>query len=120
TDTSGRSTSQTSAQTSALAQIKGLRAGIRYHRSRTWHYQDLAGVRRTPSRHRERTTHSVAFLRWIDRVWSARRIAAKHRALARSRQLAYTRDWLTAVGIVQRDWPGTAPWLRSCSHGEGG
>jgi hypothetical protein len=31
-----------------------------------------------------------------------------------------TNDWLTAVRIVQRTWPGTAAWEWSCSAHEGG
>lgn len=33
--------------------------------------------------------------------------------------LPYTNDWVTAVRIVQRVWPGTESWLLSCSGGEG-
>ena len=41
-------------------------------------------------------------------------------ARARLAKLPVTRDWQTAVRIVQRTWPGTAAWMLSCSAHEGG
>lgn len=84
----------------------------------TWHYQDERGVRRTVSAYMERRTRSVPYLRWDNQLWTHRQIRAKH-ALAAHR-LPLTNDWATAVRVVQRDWPGTADWLLSCSGGEGG
>ena len=34
--------------------------------------------------------------------------------------LPHTRDWMTAVRVAQRAYPGTARWLASCSASEGG
>jgi hypothetical protein len=48
-----------------------------------------------------------------------RPLLAKTRA-KQERLLTYTGDWYTAVRIVQRVWPGTEGWLRSCSASEGG
>jgi hypothetical protein len=62
-----------------------------------WHYQDRAGVPRTPSKHAERHTRSVAFLRWIDVRWSHRQIQAKHvlaRRLAAVPRIAHRSLWL--------------------------
>jgi hypothetical protein len=105
----------------AAVQVKNLRQGIRWHRAMTWHYQDEAGLRRTPTAHVERKTTSVPFLHWVEQRWSSRRIAARarlQRMLAAG--LPMTNDWQTAVRIVQRTWPGTASWLLSTSSGEGG
>ncbi len=60
-------------------QIVSLRRAISWHRTRTWSYQDRIGIKRTPTRYRERSTLSVLFLHWIDRRWSQRRIAARRR-----------------------------------------
>lgn len=36
------------------------------------------------------------------------------------RTLAQASDWLTAVRVVQAVYPGSGPWLLSCSASEGG
>ncbi len=56
--------------------MRPLRHAIVWHRQRTWHWQDAAGLPRTSSAYRERHTQSVAFLQWIDRLWSRRRVRA--------------------------------------------
>jgi hypothetical protein len=115
----GASTGQST--TSVQTQVKSLRHGISWHRAKTWHYQDEAGLHRTPTAHAERRTASVAYLRWIEQRWSSRRIAARARLRAVLRAgLPWTTDWQTAVRIVQRDWPGSSRWLLACSSSEGG
>jgi hypothetical protein len=45
------------------------------------------------------------------------------RGVARSCErfvLPWTSDWMTAVRVVQRPFPGTSSWLLSCSRAEGG
>lgn len=98
-------------------EVLQLRHAITYHRDATWHYQDRAGVRRTPSVHAERHTRSIPFLAWINRTWFHRMERAEklHHA-----GLPFTNDWVTAVNIVQRTWPGTKAWLLGTSSGEGG
>lgn len=106
------------ADAAALARrIAGLRHAIVWHRSRTWYWQDRAGVPRAPTSHAERHTRSVAYLGWINGRWNHRQIHA--RKVAHSR-LPNSNDWMTAVRIVQRVWPGTSGWLLSCSGHEGG
>ncbi len=56
--------------------MRSLRHGIAWHRSRTWHWQDAAGRPRTRSSHAELHTRSIAYLAWIDRLWSSRRVRA--------------------------------------------
>ncbi len=63
-----------------------------WHRSRTWHWQDVAGRARTPTSHAERHTRSVAYLAWIDRLWSHRRITAR-RLAARQPTIAHLALW---------------------------
>jgi hypothetical protein len=102
---------------SVLAEVVRLRHGIVWHRSRTWHFQHELGVHRTPTRYAERHTRSVAYLHWLHGLWSARRVRAKHAFLAN--RLPSTGDWMTAVRIAQRTWPGTSAWMLSCSGAEG-
>jgi hypothetical protein len=104
--------------TTLARQVTSLRRGIRWHRATTWNYQDRAGVRRTPTRYVERHTRSVPFLRWINHLWWKRQSLAWRKLSTGG--LPWTTDWQTAVNIVQRDWPGTASWMLSCSGAEGG
>lgn len=69
-------------------QVTSLRRGIRWHRSRTWHYEDLAGSARTHTDYAERRTRSLAYLHWIDRLWVGRHSAAR-RALASASRASY-------------------------------
>lgn len=101
----------------ATTDVQPLRHAISYHRQKTWYYQDRAGIARTPTEHAERRTTSIAFLTWINNTWQER---MKRAAKLRKAGLSYTSDWLTAVNIVQRTWPGTRTWLRDTSSGEGG
>lgn len=66
-----------SSSTRATAQVVSLRHAVVWHRSRTWYWQDRAGVARTVSRHVERRTTSAPFLRWVARLWGQRRVAAR-------------------------------------------
>lgn len=65
-----------------MSQVRSLRHWIAWHRSRTWHWQDAAGLSRTPTVRAEKRTDSLAYLAWIDRLWSHRRIIARRYALA--------------------------------------
>lgn len=49
----------------------------------TWHFQDLAGVARTPSKRVERRVTSIPFLQWDETHWSHKRVAAKRLLAAR-------------------------------------
>lgn len=53
--------------------------------------------------------------------WSRRELQqALKEKQRRWHQLPSTNDWGNAVKITQRVYSGTAAWLLSCSHGEGG
>lgn len=63
---------------------------------------------------------------WQRSCTVARASVRLHTALSKratylaNRMLPYSADWVTAVRIVQRVYPGTESWLLSCSSGEGG
>jgi hypothetical protein len=63
----------------ATTHVPSLRHAIIWHRARTWRWQDRAGVPRTRSAHVERRSSSPAFLRWVARLWSRRRVVAHRR-----------------------------------------
>ncbi len=46
------------------------------------HWQDVAGLPRTPSEHAERRTQSVPFLIWINHLWQHRQRMARRYAMA--------------------------------------
>jgi hypothetical protein len=75
----------------------------------TWHYQDEAGVARTPTRYAERRTTSVAFLRWDERLWSTRRARAKARARAAPASIP---------GIIGRVFGANASEARAIAYRE--
>jgi hypothetical protein len=55
--------------------------------------------------------------RWLYRESEKDQAEARHRL---SRILPETNDWLTAVRVVQRVFPGSAWWQTACSSSEGG
>lgn len=78
--------------TATQHQVASLRAGINWHRSMTWRYQDRAGVPRTRSVHAERHTRSLPYLTWINHLWLSRQIRARHLA-ARVPAIAHLALW---------------------------
>ncbi len=52
--------------------VRALRRKIRKHRARTWHWQRVMGVRRTPTAYAERRTRSLARLIRIRNTWRER------------------------------------------------
>lgn len=83
----------------------------------TWNCQDRMGWQRTAARSPWKP-HSGAYRaaelqRWQER-WRACTYAIKVRTIPA------TNDWMTAVGLVQRIYPGTAGWLTYISNREGG
>jgi hypothetical protein len=57
-----------------------LRNAVAAHRSVTWYWQDVMGVRRTRTGYAERKARGP-YLRWLARTWYKRRAAARHRAI---------------------------------------
>lgn len=87
----------------ALARVStdeatSVRHAISWQRGRTWHWQDVARVRRSPTIHGAGLVdHSIGYLRWIERRWNRRRLHAyrlAHRPRPRS---------LAAVGGIAHE-----------------
>lgn len=55
---------------------------------------------------------------WENHRWL--RQASRDRLAVLDRTLPLVGDWLTAVRVAQRPYPGSEWWLRSCSGSEGG
>lgn len=92
-------------------QVQQLRAGIAWHRARTWYWQDVAHVARTRTAHAERTTAGRAYLAWIAARWHHRRLAARAQAAAyvrHQRALAAARPshWSLWSCITNGAYPG--------------
>lgn len=65
------------AAAAASSETATVRHAISWQRARTWHWQDVAHVRRSPEiPGAASSTHSPGYLRWIERRWNARRLAA--------------------------------------------
>jgi hypothetical protein len=52
--------------------IVRLRASIGHRRIATWHWLDVLGLPREPTRYRERETHGCPYLRFLRALWAAR------------------------------------------------
>lgn len=82
----------------------------------TWKCQDKIPQPRTQA-HSPWKPHSKAFRRWQLNLWTER--LNRCRAIL-ARSIPNTNDWVTAVKIVQRVYPGTKDWLLFISAREGG
>lgn len=88
---------------------------IESYRLEAWHWQRKAGqptTRASQSLHRA----SCPYLRWVRDLWWKRKVEARLSYFT----LPNTNDWVTAVRIVQRVYPGTSSRLLSISDREGG
>lgn len=56
--------------------IAHTRSGIRWARGRAWHWQDVAHIPRSATIRGAARTHSVGYLRWVERRWNRRRLTA--------------------------------------------
>lgn len=61
---------------------------------------------------------SVAYRTWVRGRWEGRLSGCEERQ--RQRLIPLTKDWVTAVRLVQRIYPGTESWLLYISDREGG
>lgn len=65
------------ASTSSTAETVSVRHAISWQRTRTWHWQDVARVRRSPEiPGAADPAHSIGYVHWIEHRWNARRVAA--------------------------------------------
>jgi hypothetical protein len=74
----------------------------------------------TPAQHtqRELASAGTAYRAWIVQRWLE--IGRQCQRQLTRRMIPMTNDWVTAVRLVQRVWPGTESWLLACSSSEGG
>lgn len=109
-------------ETLTAQQLKTLKAqanGIGALRQFTWNCQDDLGMKRLrASVDVWSLPRSIPYRGWVKETWGKRYAACK--AVLQGRTIPSTRDWQTAVKLVQRIHPGTERWLLSCSGGEGG
>jgi hypothetical protein len=85
------STAQAQTSTTLQQQITSTRHGIQWAKLRTWHWQDAAGITRSPAIRGVAGYHSIGYLRWVERKWNRRRLYAyklAHRPHAMYRTLA--------------------------------
>jgi len=61
---------------------------------------------------------SLGYRQWAASLWRDRAASCEREKAKRT--IPTTRDWVTAVRLVQRIYPGTASWLLYISHREGG
>jgi hypothetical protein len=85
----------------------------------TWRCQDSLGTGHTrPSVGPWALPASVPYRRWVAASWASKKASCEHNLSRRT--IPATNDWVTAVNLVQRVFPGTEAWLLSCSSAEGG
>jgi Ni/Co efflux regulator RcnB len=93
----------------AASETQQVRHAISWQRARTWHWQTVAGVRRSPTIRGAGGPHSVGYLRWIERRWNDRRVHAYKLA---HRPTAYTAGIARLAGTSRPSRP-TPPERRS-------
>jgi hypothetical protein len=78
TETISEEEAAEAAEAARLAELAiGLQQDIKFHRSKTWHYQKLSFVRRTKSNFEEKNPHGITYLQWMKKTWQKRHIKAK-------------------------------------------
>jgi hypothetical protein len=103
----------------AQAQLRQAARQVGEIRQTTWACQDALGVTRTrASADIWSLPQSVGYRVWVSKKWVA--IAKGCQTALSLRSIPETNDWLTAVKLVQRIYPGTSDWLLFISHREGG
>lgn len=76
----------------ATASEASIKRAIHWQKVRTWHWQDVAGVRHSPTIRGVQGSHSTGYLAWVERRWNRRRLAA-YRVAHRPR-IAHIALWL--------------------------
>lgn len=96
------------------------RKAVPFYRSKTWEYQSRRGndlADKTPVVRGK----SCSWVGYAVTEWRARAVVSKRKLdkWVAEHTLPDTNNWVTAVNIVQRFFPGTSWWLFSCSDSEG-
>jgi Skp family chaperone for outer membrane proteins len=100
-------------------QLKSTRKLIAGVQKDVWACQDALGEKRYKSQYDIWSyPKSVKFRVWVVNQWLPRLQNCTDRKAAK--MIPETTDWVTAVNIVQRMYPGTKDWLLYISHREGG
>jgi hypothetical protein len=86
------------------------------HRETVWEMQKK--LRRSLSSVSKQPISSCPYARWVEGLWWNRRVGLKKEV--RARVIPATNDWVTAVRIVQKIYPGTSDWMLYISKREGG
>ena len=101
------------------ARLRSLAHQVGAARASTWACQD-----KFPGAKRSKASSSVwalprsaSYRAWVLDRWKARAVGCQE-ALKQRRLVTW--DWLTAVNLVQRAYPGTKDWLLFISRREGG
>jgi len=97
-------------------------AGIQFYRQSTWKWQTLMDTVKTKASKQRIPASACAYARHVAKLWQHRSMNArlKYQRWAKEHVIPPTWDWLSAVNLVQRIYPGTKDWLLFISHREGG
>jgi len=95
---------------------------IAFYKKVTWKWQEMRGVPKTKASKEKIPASACAYLRYVSELWQKRAEKARltHEHWARWHVIPATSDWVTAVSLVQRIYPGTKDWLLYISRREGG
>ena len=100
-------------------QLRTLSKGIAGHQMATWRCQDALGAGRSrASVSPWALPRSVGYRVWVQSKWKSQEASCARTRSQRS--IPAANDWVTAVKLVQRIYPGTSGWLLFISHREGG
>jgi hypothetical protein len=109
----------TAAQRAQQTQLKRLTQKVATFRASTWACQDTLGISRTRAGASVWSLpQSITYRGWVVEQWQNR--ANSCLKLQQQRTIPATNDWVTAVRLAQRIYPGTSGWLLFISHREGG
>lgn len=104
---------------SQQAELRALAKHVTATRVSTWKCQEQLGRERTKAAvDAGSLPQSTAYRRWVVKKWEQRRERCEQ--LLSRRSIPASGDWVTAVKLVQRVYPGTADWLLYISRREGG
>lgn len=98
-----------------VSPVLKLRYGVAWQRQATWGFQDAIGRARTRAEFSERRSVSVAYLRWVGRLWSERRVVARQQAVAFYEEVV--NDPIAAIHYVFGARAGEAIDVAACETG---
>lgn len=90
------------------------RNAVAWQRSSTYHWQDVSGVRRTPTKYAERHTKSVAYIHWMVQLWKGRHLHAKQHMMG----ILAKSDPASAQRIIKYVFKGNGSFALTISYRE--